>query len=168
MIEHKKPGDLQETGKNLIKIAKALLDNQNLLRYLWYPTLDPLNQDLEDITFQQAYGNGGDGIVRIIPIINPKTTPTSIIVIRVPGGSLSTNSSFMNIPIKIDVCVPISNWVTNSENLRPFDIMHEILKTLNGMSVNGLGKLTGSSFDLTLLTHDLSIYTMDFEIVQYK
>ena len=36
----------QETGKNLIKLAKKLMQNQNLLKLLVNTDLDPLNEKI--------------------------------------------------------------------------------------------------------------------------
>ena len=84
---------LQEMGPNLIKIMKRLLANQNLLRLLIYTDKDPLSKDKPDLTQEQAYQQGDNGSIRIIPIIGTKEHSSSIITLRVLKGIPSTGNS---------------------------------------------------------------------------
>jgi hypothetical protein len=43
----------------------------------------------------------------------------------------------------------------------------QIQESLEGKTINGLGKLTGGDFDLTRLTDKISIYSQTFSIIQY-
>ena len=53
------------------------------------------------------------------------------------------------------------------ENLRPFAILGEIQESLNGKTVEGLGKLTGGSFELNFLTEEISAYEQTFYLQSY-
>jgi hypothetical protein len=42
--------------------------------------------------------------------------------------------------------------------LRPFSILGEIQKSLEGKTINGLGKIEGGDFSLDFLTDEISAY----------
>jgi hypothetical protein len=44
-------------------------------------------------------------------------------------------------------------------NLRPFAILGEVQNSLEGKTINGLGKIAGGDFELTRLTDKTSIYS---------
>jgi hypothetical protein len=46
--------------------------------------------------------------------------------------------------------------------------MGEIQNSLNGKTVNGLGKIQGGDFELTLLTDEMSGYRQIFMITEYE
>lgn len=156
---------LQELGPNLKNIVKRLLANQNLLKLLWYTDKDPLNSDKVEITSQQAYGHGNDSIIRIVPIIGYKEDPKSIITIKVLKGD-SLNSDYIELYLSLEIFVPIEQWVIKGDNLRPYAIMGEIQKSLNGKEINGLGKINCDNFYINFLTEEMSAYAMDFTITQ--
>ena len=93
---------LQEMGSNLIKMMKRLLANQNLLRLLTYTDKDPLALDKADIKANEAYLQGDNGVVRIIPVIGAKENSQSIITLRVLKGVPSMdNPEFLDIYFSI-------------------------------------------------------------------
>ena len=96
---------LQEMGSNLIKMMKRLLANQNLLRLLTYTDKDPLALDKADVKANEAYLQGDNGVVRIIPVIGAKENSQSIITLRVLKGIPSMdNPEFLDIYFSIEVC----------------------------------------------------------------
>lgn len=159
---------LGELGINLQKIMKRLLANQNLLRYLYYTDKDPLNTDKENISSKTAYGDGSNSIVRIVPLIEDKVDSTSILVLRVVEGEpFDENTEFLNIKLAIEIFVPITQWVMKDSNLRPFAIMGEVQRSLEGRTINGLGKIKGDGFSTNFFTNEISAYIMPFSINQY-
>lgn len=52
-------------------------------------------------------------------------------------------------------------------NLRPFSIMGEIQKSLNGKVIDGMGKLQGGDFEINFLTDEMSCYEMTFDLTAY-
>ena len=52
-------------------------------------------------------------------------------------------------------------------NLRPFSIMGEIQKSLNGKVIDGMGKLRGGDFEINFLTDEMSCYEMTFDLIAY-
>ena len=160
---------LQEMGPNLINIMKRLLANQNLLRLLSYTDKDPLNKNKEDIKPENAYLQGDNGVVRIIPIIGSKEDAKSIITLRVLKGVPSTkNPEFLDIYFSIEVFVPNEQWIIKGDNLRPYSIMGEIQKSLENKRINGLGTISGSGFTVNFFTEEISAFIMNYRITQYN
>ena len=155
-----------ELGENLKTIVKALCANQKLLKYLYYSDKDPLNHpDLDQIVIQKEIMNK---LIRIIPKVGPKETAQSVLVIRVANGrKLSENKEFKLISLVVEIFVPLTQWIIKSDNLRPFLISGEIQKSLDGKTINGLGKLEGGNFDLNFITDEIASYEMLFNITAY-
>lgn len=156
-----------EIGENLQKIMKRLMANDNLVNLLYYTDKDPLNQPplTEDQKKKEVY----EKLIKIIPRVGPKETAHSIIAIRVVNGSkLSSNTEFKNVKIGVEVFVPLTQWIIKDTNLRPFAILGEIEKTLDGKKINGLGKMEGGDFDLNFLTEEIGAYEQTFWITSYE
>ena len=155
-----------ELGINLQKVCSRLLANDNLVKLLNYTDLDPLSQPALTDKEKQAIFND---LICIIPRVGTREDSRSVIAVYVPKAQgLSANSEFKNVVIAIDVFVPLTQWIIKDSNLRPFAIMGEIQNSLRGKTVNGLGKIEGGDFDLTLLTDEMSGYRMIFNITEYE
>lgn len=156
-----------EIGENLQKIIKRLMANDNLVNLLYYTDKDPLNQPhLTDVEKQEKIF---EKLIKIVPQVEPRDDEKSVIAVRVVGGNkLGSNVEFRNIKISIEVFVPMTAWIFKNTNLRPFAILGEIEKSLQGKSINGLGKIDGGDFDLSFLTKEMSCYQQDFYITTYE
>ena len=155
-----------DIGENLQKIMKRLLANQNLLKLLYYKDKDPLSG--EDLTEEQIREEVFEKLIKIIPRVGPKDTAHSVVTIRVTRARQdSQNNEFKNVNINIEVFVPLTQWIIKDIQLRPFAILGEIQKSLNGKTINGLGKLTGGEFDLNFLTDEISAYEQYFYLTSY-
>lgn len=158
--------DLGELGSNLQKIITRLQANQNLLKLLYYTDKDPLAG--ADLTPSQIQNQIFEKLIKIVPRVGPKETASSLIALRVVQGVLnSENAEFRNFQINIEVFVPLTQWFIKDESLRPFCIMGEIQKSLNGKIINGMGKISGGDFTLNFLTEEISCYEMTFNIIAY-
>ena len=156
-----------EIGENLQKVVKRLMANDNLVNLLYYTDKDPLNQPplTEDQKKEEVY----EKLIKVIPRVGPKETAHSIIAIRVVSGSkLNSNTEFKNVKIGIEVFVPLTQWIIKDTNLRPFAILGEIEKSLDGKKINGLGKMEGGDFDLNFLTEEIGAYEQTFWITSYE
>lgn len=155
-----------DIGVNAQYIVKRLLANQNLLKLLYYTDKDPLSQD--DLTPEQIQDEIFEKLVKIVPRVGPKETAHSIIAIRIARArGLASNNEFKSVHISIEVFVPMTQWIIKDTNLRPFAIMGEIQKSLNGKKIEGLGKLTGGDFSLNFLTEEISAYEQTFVLTSY-
>ena len=155
-----------DLGINAQYIVKRLLANQNLLKLLYYTDKDPLSH--EDLTEKQIEEEVFGKLIKIIPRVGPKETANSIVVIRIARGrGLATNGEFKSVSISIETFVPMTQWVIKDTNLRPFAIMGEIQKSLDGKKIEGLGKMNGGDFDLNFMTEEISAYEQLFSITSY-
>lgn len=156
----------REIGENLQKIVSRLMANDRLVNLLYYTDKDPYagapltDQQKKDLIFEK--------LIKIVPRVGPKETATSLISIRVINGTkLGGNDEFKRVTIGIEVFVPLTQWIIKDSNLRPFAILGEIQESLNGKTINGLGKLEGGDFDLNFLTEEISCYEQTFSLISY-
>jgi len=155
-----------DLGINAQYIVKRLFANQNLLKLLYYTDKDPLAH--EDLTEEQIQNEVFEKLIKIVPRVGPKETAHSVVAIRIARGrGLVTNKEFKNVNISVEVFVPMTQWIIKDTNLRPFAIMGEIQKSLNGKKIEGLGKMIGGDFDLNFLTEEISAYEQTFIITTY-
>jgi len=155
-----------DIGVNAQYIIKRLLANQNLLKLLYYTDKDPLSH--EDLSEEQIQNEVFEKLVKIVPRVGPKETAHSIIAVRIARArGLATNNEFKNVNISVEIFVPMTQWVIKDTNLRPFAIMGEIQKSLNGKKIEGLGKMVGGDFDLNFLTEEISAYEQTFVLTSY-
>ena len=158
--------DLAEMGENLQKIFKRLQANQNLLKLLYYTDKDPLNQP--DLTEEQIKKEIFEKLIKIVPRVGPKDTAQSLVSLRVVRGRpVSSNNEFENTAISVEIFTPLTQWLIKDESLRPFKIMGEIKKSLKDKTINGMGKMMYTGYDLNFLTDEISAYEMIFNIQVY-
>jgi len=154
----------QEIGTNLIKLAKKLINNQDLCNLLVNTDLDPLNK--------QTHPNLIDGMsllhknIRVIPLVTSEdqTTESKIVLLFDEGSVNYNNSDNENLSFLINVYCPFKEWLITGDTLRPFAIMSEIRKTLQDKRLNGLGEIKYLGFDLSALTEEMGSYVMRFMI----
>ena len=158
--------NLEELGPNLQKIVVRLQSNQKLLKLLYYSDKDPYSQP--DLTPEQIQNEVFEKLIKVVPRVGPKETAQSLISLRIVNGMTNRgNSEFRDIGLGIEVFVPLTQWAIKDSNLRPFSIMGEIQKTLNGKIINGMGKIQGGDFSLNFLTEEISCYEMTFDFIEY-
>ncbi len=155
---------LGELGQNLQKIAKMLMTQQDLLRYLYYTNENPLDPTLADVTMQDVFGSH----ILITPVVEVPDKDHSIISILVSNGTrLSENSEYMDIEIHIEVFVPLTQWILKSDSLRPFLILGQVMRALENKTINGLGRVSARGFSANFFTETISAYKIVFSITQY-
>ena len=157
----------RELGENLQKIVTRLMANDNLVNLLYYTDKDPLSKP--HLTKEQKQELIFEKLIKIVPRIGPKEDAKSIIVVKaVRATKVSSNTEFRDIKIQIEVFVPLTQWFIKNENLRPFLILGEIEESLNGKTVNGLGKMIGGDFDTNFYTDEISAHEQTFWITSYE
>jgi len=155
-----------ELGVNLQYIIKRLFANQNLLKLLYYTDKDPLAND--DLTSEQIQDEVFEKLIKIVPRVGPKETAHSVVTVTVSRAQgLASNGEFRNVIIRVENFVPLTQWIIKDTNLRPFAIMGEIQKSLNGKKIEGLGKMVGGDLALNFLTEEISSYEQTFMITTY-
>ncbi len=156
-----------EIGENLQKIITRLMANDDLVNLLYYTDKDPLSQP--HLTGEEKREKIFEKLIKIVPVIEPREDEKSVVAVRVTGGNkLGSNTEFRNIKISIEIFVPMTAWIIKNTNLRPFLILGEIEKSLQGKKINGLGEIQGGDFDLSFLTKEMSAYQQNFQIVTYE
>lgn len=159
--------NLGELGPNLQKIIKRLLTNKDLVKLLYYTDKDPFNNP--ELTEEEIREKVYEKLIKIVPRVGPKETANSIIAMSIRGGIQNEiNGEFKDIKIAFEVFTPLTQWIIKDENLRPFAIMGQIQESLNGKTVNGLGKIRGGDFELNFLTEEISCYLQEFSITTYE
>ena len=139
-----------ELGINLQKIINRLLNNNNLVNLLYFEDKDPLSHPA--LTTEEKQSQIFEELIRVIPRVGTREDSKSVIAVYITKGTkISQNNEFTNINIAIDVFVPLSQWIIKDTNLRPFAILGEIQESLEGKTINGLGKMSGAGFDLVML-----------------
>lgn len=154
----------QEIGINLIKIAKKLLDNQNLCKLLVNTDLDPLNPN--------THPNNIDSIsllhknIRVVPLVTAEdqTTESKIVLLFDEGEVNRSNSDNENLSLLINIYCPFKEWSITGDTLRPFAIMSEIRKSIQDKRINGLGEIVYRGFNVSTLTEEMGSYMMRFAI----
>jgi hypothetical protein len=141
--------------------------NDNLVNLLYYTDKDTLNQP--HLTDEQKKQEVFEKLIKIIPRIGPKEDAKSILSIRVVNGSkMNSNTEYRGVKISIEIFVPLTQWIIKDTNLRPFAILGEIEESLDGKTINGLGKMQGGDFDLNFLTEEIGAYEQTFWITSYE
>ena len=156
----------KDIGVNLQRIMKRLMQNDNLVKLLYYTDKDPLSN--ENLTEEQKESEIFEKLIKIVPRIGPKETASSIIALRVITGKKNQdNSEFKDVLISVEVFVPLTQWIIKGTNLRPFAILGESEESLDGKMIEGLGKMSGGDFELNFLTEEISSYKQEFVITSY-
>lgn len=154
-----------EIGENLIKIATLLLSNSRLCRLLKYTNQEPFSETLPDVSQKEILHKN----IKIVPLVKEDETNTeSVIVIVFNEGVVEDNREFKRVSFDIMVYVPLSEWILNDENLRPFLIVSEIEKSLKDKRIQSLGKINYKGFEVSLVTDILSCHRMKFELDVYN
>ena len=154
----------QEIGPNLMKIAKRLCNNENVVMLLENTDLDPLNK--------QKHPEKVDGLavmnklIRVVPILmsDEQTTKSKIVLMYTGGQIANENSENENLQLIIDVNCPFKEWLIAGDTLRPFAIMSEIRKSLQDRRINGLGEIKYDGFIQSTITEEMGSYMMRFSI----
>ena len=155
-----------ELGVNLQKIVSRLMANDNLVNLLYFEDKDPMNH--LPLTAEEKQTEIFEKLIRIIPKVGSSENVKSIVVVYITRGSkISNNNEFTNITINVDVFVPWTQWIIKDSNLRPFAILGQIQESLEGKTINGLGKLSGGDFELALMTDEMSMYKQTFSLTNY-
>ena len=154
---------LQTLGENLQLVMKRLMGNQNLLRYLYYTDMEPLSIDKPDVRPNDVFHKQA----LIIPIIGVKDDSKSVIALKVAGSRPNENPEYWDILFDIEVFVPNTQWILKSDNLRPYLIIGEVLKTLVDTQIQSLGTIQGGAFDLNFLTEEISAYEVHFYLTVF-
>lgn len=154
-------GNLKELGINLQAMFKALFNNQDLCKLLYYTTPDPLSEaDIVDPL------NTLKDLIKVVPRLGVNDTAQTKIAVVTNGGKVTnTNDQYQYITMLIGVYTPLDSWIIKGSNLRPIRILSEIIGTLDGKAIQGLGTIECRDFELSLLTDEVSCYNLSVKVL---
>lgn len=150
----------KQAGEAVGKIAVKLFNDQTLIRLLLDMSDNPLDESKPDIELSDFDFINGN--IRTVPNIDLTKVKESIIVIVPTYGLTGNNSSFSILGIDLGIYLPQDKWAINSPIQRPYYIMSCIKQLLDGSRVTGIGTLRFSSFDLDVLSPEVTMHTIRF------
>lgn len=156
----------KELGKNLQNIVKRLLANDDLCKLLYYKDLDPLSHPA--LTEEEKKTHLFNKLIKLVPRLDPVEQAYSLVgVLCTSGTHLGENREFRAVDIRIEVFVPLTQWMIKDSNLRPYAILGEVQESLDGKYINGLGKIVGGDFDYNFGTDEITGFVQHFFITEY-
>ena len=156
----------EELGRNLQKIVSRLIANDDLVKLLYNTDDNPLEHPA--LSKEDKQKEVFEKLIKTVPRVGTKDTANSVVVIYIQRASqIAGNKEFRNVRILVDTIVPLTQWYILNENLRPFAILGQIQSSLDGKTINGLGKIQGGDFELNFVTDDVICYQQVFEITEY-
>lgn len=156
----------KELGISLQKIVSRIMENDDLVKLLYYDDKDPLSGEALTKEFKQK--EIFEKYIKVVPLVgNNEDSKSKLVVYITKAGKNPKNNEFKDVNVKISVFVPLTNWIIKDTNLRPFAILGELQSSLDGKVVNGLGRLSGGDFELKLLTEEMSCYEQTYTLIEY-
>jgi hypothetical protein len=140
--------DLGLLSQNLVLILKALINNQNLLKYVVYDETNPLDGVDLELPYVQIIGEEG----RMLPYPFDNTVEQvdcTNIRVYYPEGEIDESQVIAETYVCFDIIVAKSLWLISdgqSSDIRPYKIMNEIMKTFKDKSVDTVGRLKFTDF----------------------
>lgn len=156
-----------ELGNTIFTIASKLLENEQLLKLLYYTNDNPLSQSA--ITEEQKQDILSKNIL-VTPDL-PEQTDTIYPWISIGLDNIendNNNERFNTVQVIFTVVCPLSLWKIKNGSLRPFLIMSCIDSLLNGKSIPGIGKVVLMGAKRFTLNREISGYTIVYEQEQFN
>lgn len=156
-----------EIGENLQKIVTRLMANDDLVNLLYYTDKDPLSQP--HLSDEQKKEEVFEELIKVIPYMpDRKDSRSTIAIVVLNGTKVDSNTEFLRLKLGISIRIPLDSWLIKNTNLRPFLILGEIQKSLDGKKINGIGKISGGDFYLNSITPEAGIYQQEYWITTYE
>ena len=150
-------------GENLFKIVYKLIDNQKVCKLLKYQDSDPLNKpDIEGSNLLHKQ-------IIIVPKIPEDGIECSFIIVVFDQYTINPNNpDFKLCRVRFDVVCPFSEWIVNTNSLRPYLLMEEIDKMFNQAKLSGLGNLQFTHSTPLVLSPQMGGYSMYYQINDFN
>lgn len=128
---------------NLLVILNQIIQNQNIAKYLYYDVTNPLEQpDIADtsvLNFNKVFPYPFD----------PELTTEDCSQIRVFYWDGAIKRVIEETKVMFDIIVAKKLWLINDNNtpaIRPYQIMSELVTTLDDKSIESVGRLHFNNF----------------------
>lgn len=135
---------LELLSKNLISILNEIKKNQNLCKYLYYNTTNPVAESDFDTSCLLV----GCDVPRLFPypfVVTSSDEEICKIHVYYPNGQF-VNRVVENSIIYFDIICAKTLWLTNS-GVRPYEIMTEVLNSFDELNIGTIGTLLFKRFD---------------------
>lgn len=127
------------TDKDLSLIINKIMNNQRLLKMLYYTQKDCLN--MPDLTVEQILSMI-DHQIKIIPKINIEPTCPIYVVITFDNyAPNAVNPEFRDCTINFDILCHPDHWNLGNFQLRPHKIAGELDAMFNEQKLTGIGEI---------------------------
>ena len=146
--------------KDYSLIIDKIIKNQRLKKLLYYDTMDAL--DKEDLNQKQTLEVLSKHI-KIVPKLTLDKSLLTYLVISFDNFSPTTNPSFRDNTISIDIICQFDVWSLGDYKLRPFKIAGELDSMLNNSKLTGIGKLQFMTANFTVLNEDYGVLSLLYE-----
>lgn len=151
------------TDKDLSLIIKKIMENQRLLKMLYYTQKDCLNG--KDLTQQQIISML-DKQIKIVPKIEiSEDCPNYIIISMDNFVPNENNDEFRDCTISIDILCHPDHWNMGNFQLRPYKIAGEIDAILNKQKLTGIGQINFVTGNNLLLNDQLMGISLMYKAV---
>lgn len=153
----------ESAQKDIFEIVNKLINNDDLKKLLFYATKDTLRKP--NLTEEETMGLVHDRI-KVVPKIPVDEELKSQIIISFDNYTTNANNpEFRDNIITFDILCPLSTWVLEGYNLRPYKIMGEIDGMFNKQKLNGIGTVEFISATQLLLSEELAGFTLVYRVV---
>lgn len=144
-------------------IIERILDNNNLMKLLYYTQRDCLNAD--NLTIEQKYNMINKNIL-IVPKIDIIQDCPSYVIIQIGNFSPNkTNPEFLDCEISFDILCHPDHWILGDFKLRPYRIAGEIDKMFNKQKLTGIGRLYFMGMDDLVLNDNLMGISISYKAI---
>lgn len=141
------------TDKDLSLIINKIMNNQRLLKMLYYTQKDCLN--MPDVTIEQTLSML-DHQIKIIPKINIEPTCPIYVVITFDNYTPNaSNPEFRDCTINFDILCHPDHWNLGNFQLRPHKIAGEIDAMFNDKYLTGIGRVQFAGGNNLVLNDEL-------------
>lgn len=139
---------------NLIKLLEIFLGNENLKKYLYYLTDDPLAEANVTANLLNDY-------IVLTPFDEEILSAEKVTMFINPIEGDYTRHPLSNIIFMIDVVIPHNKWLlSGTGKIRAFRIADEIAKDIDQQKVAGIGDVIVSKHKIFKLNKEFSGITL--------
>ena len=149
--------------KDFALVAKKLMQNQKLMKLLYYTQPDCLKgEDLTDVQIYEMIGKH----IRIVPKLDiQKECPIYVVITFNDFLPNSSNPQFRDCTLSFDILCHPDHWNLGNFELRPYKIAGLIDATINNQKLTGIGTAQFSSAHNLVLNDQLMGLTMNYDII---
>ena len=153
----------ESAQKDIFSIINKLINDETLKKLLFFTGKDALKQRnlTEEETMDLVHKH-----IRVVPQLPIQETQMSCVIITFDNYITNGNNpEFRDNTITFDVLCPMEHWVLDGYNLRPYRIMGEIDKMMDGQKLNGIGRAEFMSANQLLLSSDLGGFSLTYRTI---